>query len=345
MNDTTNNDRQPDRDEATMARLLRLAGPRSPVPRDVEQRVYENVRREWLASSQPPDGARVYARVHREWTRRGRVVRLRRWALPTAAAATLLLAVAVLLQPPPPVDTRVAAATVARATGGSTDGLFESGQTVYVGDTLSTGEGQGLALLLNGAESMRIDENTTLLVQEKHAFELVSGRVYADTGDFVYRRHGLVIDTPMGLVTDVGTQFDVAIRDDSLKVAVREGRVDVTREDNVYVAVAGERMRVRAGEAATVDALAPHDAYWDWAVALAPAYDIENKSLLDFLRWASRETGRELYFETDELRLAAMRVDLHGSVAGFTPLEAVESVLAGTKFRYRIEAGRIVISQ
>ena len=89
MNDRTNNDRQLDRDEATMARLLRLAGPRSPIPRDVEQRVYENVRREWLASSQPPDGARVYARVHREWTRRGRVVRLRRWALPLAAAATI----------------------------------------------------------------------------------------------------------------------------------------------------------------------------------------------------------------------------------------------------------------
>ena len=345
MNDRTNNDTQFDRDEATMARLLRLAGPRSPVPGDVEQRVYESVRREWLASTQAPDSARVYARVHREWTRRGRVEKLRRWALPLAAAATLLLAVAVLLQPPPPADMRIAAATVARVSGGSAGAVFDSGQTIYVGDTLSTGDGQGLTLLLNGAESMRIDENSTLVVQEKHAFELVSGRVYADTGDFVYRRHGLVIDTPMGLVTDVGTQFDVAIRDDSLKVAVREGRVDVTREADVYVAVAGERMRISAGEGATIDALAPHDDYWDWAVSLAPEYDIENKSLLDFLRWASRETGRELYFETEELRLAAMRVDLHGSVAGFTPLEAVESVLAGTKFRYRIEAGRIVISQ
>ena len=345
MNDSMSTDRKFDRDEATMARLLRLAGPRTPVPEDVEQRVYENVRREWLAGSQAPDATRVYERVHREWARRGRVVRLRRWGLPVAVAAILLLAVTVVLQPPPPVDNRVAVATVARFSGGAPGAAFAAGQTIYVGDTLSTGDGQGLTLLLNGAESMRLDENSTLLVEQKHAFRLVSGRVYADTGDFVYRRHGLVIDTPMGRVTDVGTQFDVAIGDERLDVAVQEGRVDVTREADVYVAVAGERMRIDAGKGATVDEIAPHDAYWDWAISLAPAYDIENKSLLDFLRWASRETGRELYFETDELRLAAMRVDLHGSVTGFTPLEAVEAVLAGTKFRYRVEAGRIVISE
>ena len=40
-----------------------------------------------------------------------------------------------------------------------------------------------------------------------------------------------------------------------------------------------------------------------------------------------------------------MRTDLHGSVADFEPLEAVESVLATTKFDYRIEPDRIVLSR
>jgi hypothetical protein len=92
-------------------------------------------------------------------------------------------------------------------------------------------------------------------------------------------------------------------------------------------------------------AIAPHDPYWDWTASLAPVFDIENKSLLDFLRWAARETGRELVFEDNELRMSAMRTDLHGSVEDFEPLEAVESVLATTNFRYRLEADRIVIAR
>ena len=56
---------------------------------------------------------------------------------------------------------------------------------------------------------------------------LLDGRVYADTGNYVYRDRALVIETGMGTVTDVGTQFSVDARGGSLDVAVREGRVDV----------------------------------------------------------------------------------------------------------------------
>jgi hypothetical protein len=146
-------------------------------------------------------------------------------------------------------------------------------------------------------------------------------------------------------VTDVGTQFAVELGAERLDVAVREGRVDVSRGADEFVAVAGERLRLGENDTAQMDAIAPHDPYWDWTASLAPVFDIENKSLLDFLRWAARETGRELVFEDNELRMSAMRTDLHGSVEDFEPLEAVESVLATTNFRYRLEADRIVIER
>ena len=109
--------------------------------------------------------------------------------------------------------------------------------------------------------------------------------------------------------------------------------------------MAGERLRLAGSGDPIVEAVEPHDPYWNWTTALAPVFDIENKSLLDFLRWAARETGRELVFEDNELRMSAMRTDLHGSVADFEPLEALESVLATTNFRYRILADRIVIER
>lgn len=346
MNDETRQGKDFDRDDETMARLLRLAGPRAPIPEDIESRVYDRVQHEWRAGSRQPEGARVYARVHRDWEKSKPRRGMRRWAMPLAAAAAVIMAVAVILQPPPPVPANVPVGTIARIVssgGGST--LPEVGHLIYPGESLSTGTGQGMSLLLSNAESLRIDEQTTLVVHSKDEFRLMRGRVYADTGDFMYRDRGLVIETAIGSVTDVGTQFSVGVTDDSIDVAVREGRVDIDHGAEPLVAVAGERLQVHRRDGATVDLLAAHDPYWDWAMSLAPTFDIENKSLLDFLRWAARETGRELVFETNELRMSAMRTDLHGSVSDFNPLEALESVLATTNFKYRIEADKIVVEQ
>ena len=295
MNDKTSQGYSTDRDDETMERLLRLAGPRAPIPGDIEARVYDRVRREWQASSQPPNGARVYQFVRREWEKDATRRRYRRWALPAALAASAVLAVTLLLQPPPSAPGRVTIGTVARVVDGAVPGaLPAAGQPVYAGDVLATGDGQMLSVAINNAASLRMDENTTLVVMAKDEFRLESGHVYADTGDFMYRDHGLVMHTTMGTVTDVGTQFSVQVAAERLDVAVREGRVDVSDGANEFVAVAGERLRLHESDAPEMDAIAPHDPYWDWTASLAPVFDIENKSLLDFLRWAARETGREL---------------------------------------------------
>jgi ferric-dicitrate binding protein FerR (iron transport regulator) len=288
----------------------------------------------------------VYRHVRREWQKDTTRRRYRRWALPVALAASVVLAVTLLLQQPPSAPARVAIGTVARVVDAAASGaLPAAGQPVYAGDVLATGAGQKLSVVINNAVSLRLDQDTTLAAVAREEFRLESGRVYADTGDVMYRDHGLVVHTPMGTVTDVGTQFSVQLAAENLDVAVREGRVDVSRGADEFVAVAGERLRLRENDTAEMDAVAPHDPFWDWTASLAPVFDIENKSLLDFLRWAARETGRELVFEDNELRMSAMRTDLHGSVEDFEPLEAVESVLATTNFRYRLEADRIVIER
>ena len=344
MNDKTNPGSAADRDEATMERLLRLAGPRTPVPGDIAARVYERVHREWQASSRPPDDTRVYRHVRREWRKGAARQRFRRWALPVALAASVVLAVAMFLQPPPSAPGKIAIGTVARVAG-EAGALPAIGEMVYAGEVLETGAAEKLSILINNGESLRLDQNTTLAVVARDEFRLESGRVYADTGNFMYRDGGLVIHTTMGTVTDVGTQFAVQVAAERLDVAVREGRVDVSHGANEFVAVAGERLQLGSDVEPTVASVEPHDPFWNWTLSLAPVFDIENKSLLDFLRWAARETGRELEFEDNELRMSAMRTDLHGSVADFEPIEAVESVLAATNFRYRIQADRIVIER
>lgn len=313
------------RDEDSVAKLMSLAGPRAAIPADVQARVYANVREEWLAGTA--------------------VKRTARWAIPLAIAASAVLAVTLVIQPAETPLVRVG--TVARLDPGSqaAGAHLAPGDGVHAGDTLATSDGQGMSVLLRGGASLRLDEDTVLQVDGQDDFTLIQGRIYADSGQSVYRDGTLNIDTPYGSVTDIGTQFSVAFDDTELAVAVREGRVDVAARLDTYVALAGNRMVLsKSGDVATIP-VAANDDSWNWAVDLAPAYDIDNKTLLDFLKWVARETGRELVFADDDLRLAAMGTVLHGSVSDFTPIEATASVLATTTFRYRMDSTRLVIER
>jgi len=309
-------------DDDAVAKLMHLAGPRATVPGDVERRVYDAVHAEWELAT----GRR----------------RSMRWALPAALAASVIVAVG-MFQREAPTPLQVIG-TVATVSG--TAQALNVGDPVHRGDTLKTGAGQGLGIVTADGLSLRVAPDTELTLEARDAVRLVAGEVYADSGIQAFLDRHVTIDTPLGAATDVGTQFSVRYAGDSMSVAVREGQVSVIdQQDNPvpYVAEIGERLVLRNGSGAVVEPVSVRDPSWDWAVALAPAFDIENQSLLDFLKWAARETARDLEFDDDELRMQAMRTVLHGSVADFTPDEAVESVLSTTGFRYRIEDSRIVI--
>lgn len=346
MTDDKDKTRKQADDDASFANLMKLAGERPEIPLSVESRVYHQVQQEWQAATVEPNADKVYEKVHKSWRRNTLRGTLLRWMVPAGVAATAVTAMAIIVlvsQSDAPTPLRVVA-TVSRVVGTgpiSTD--YSQGAPVHAGVVISTGPNEGLSLLLARSESLRIDENTRIRVDAADQFTLLVGRIYADTGQFVYRNGGLKIDTEFGVVTDVGTQFSVAATAQSLEVAVREGRVDVRNQADTYAARMGQRLTLVQGAGASVTDLDTHDDYWDWVVDLTPQFDMTNKSLLDFLKWAARETGRELQFGSNESRMFAMRTDVHGSTDGLTPDEALVAVLDTTTVRYQIKDDKIII--
>ena len=331
-------------DEKSLASLIKLAGEQPEIPLGIESRVYNRVQQEWRNSSAQSSGDTSYDKVHKSWRRSARRSNRLRWLLPAAAAVVAVFAVLLTMRPEPTPPLVVA--TVARVIdAGQVGARYTSGSDVYVGETISTAENEGLSLVLVRGESLRIDQGTELRVDGTDRFTLLSGRIYADTGLYVYRDGGLTVDTPYGAVTDVGTQFAVATNDTTLDVAVREGRVDIRTESESYAARMGERLLLATGQGAEITALDAHDEYWSWTADLAPVFDTSNRSLLDFLKWAARETGRELVFDSDTTRMFAMRTDVSGSIAGLTPDEALASILSTTSFRFKIETDKVFIER
>ena len=280
-----------DKSNDAIAQLVRMAGTRPEIPKEVEARVYAQVHEEWQQSS-------------------GRKSRLR-WVLPAAVAATVMLAFN-LAQKPAPVST-VPAGTVARVV--AADNELAVGDVVNIGDSIATPDDGGMSILLASGASVRLGEQSAIRVDGKNEFTLLSGSVYADSGAWSAAGSKVTFDTPYGRVTDVGTQFLVDVTSQSLGVAVREGRVDIATSTQSLSTAAGEQLTLSMAGETTVSPVAVDDSIFAWAIDLAPAYDIENRTLLDFLKWVSRETGKELVFADDDLRMAAMGTVLHGSVS------------------------------
>lgn len=313
------------RSDDTVAKLMNLAGPRLLIPADLEERVHENVHHEWRSFI----------------SRRNRL----RWAIPASLAATILIALAfnirtpeTQLQPIGNIAHVVGVPDTARA-------AFVVGDTVYAGDNLETSTNHGVSIALAGDISLRIAANTSLRLDQADEFTLTRGRMYIDSGERIYRDRHMTVHTAIGSATDIGTQFSVAYENKRMSVAVREGRVDVAHDQSIVTAEAGDKLTLQPGLDTVFDSVSPYDPSWNWATSLAPGFDIENQSLMDFLKWASRETGKTLVFSSDDVRMAAMGTELFGSILNFTPAEAIDSVLLTTQFRYRIDEQSITITK
>jgi len=306
----------------TLAAVLKLAGPIPDIDRAIENRVYTNVRQEWSR-------ARPQSRATR-------------WAVSLAMAASVLLAIGLIDStsntPPPSV-----VGTVSVVRGGADNAGRAVGDAIYANDVLDTSNRGGMSLALAKDISLRIDADTLLRVDTASEFTLLTGRVYIDTGDRIYQDRHVTIHTATGTATDVGTQFSVRFEDADMSIAVREGLVNIKEGSRTHSARRGELVTVRPGTGAQFESIEVYGPEWGWVTALAPEFDIEDSSLLEFLLWVERETGMELEIESEAIRVETRRSRLHGSIAGMAPLDALGAVLATTQFTYSIDDGRIVI--
>jgi hypothetical protein len=308
------------RDDDTVAKLMNLAGPRADIPADIEARVYKKVSQDWRSATKKKTAVR--------------------WAVPAAIAATVLIVMAFNFRA---TESPLLPVGFVAQVGGNQAAVV--GDTVYAGESLETVANHGLSISLNGDISLRLASDTLLRIDSAEEITLLHGQLYADSGEHIYRDRHITVHTAGGSATDIGTQFSVSYDGEGMSIAVREGRVDVARDQSVITADAGDKLLLQPDREAVFDQISAYDSAWDWATSLAPGFDIKDRSLLDFLKWASRETGKTLIFSNDEVRMAAMGTDLFGSIIDFTPNEAVDAVLSTTQFKYRMDERSITISK
>jgi ferric-dicitrate binding protein FerR (iron transport regulator) len=304
-------------DDAEIANLLRQVGARAEPSIDLRGDVEAAVRAEW----QQVVGARK-----------------RRYAYAWAAAAAICavaIAVTIGLQllntqgQPIAVLQRADGEIFVRADGRQWTRLSE-GQDIAVGDHVRS-DARAALRLANGL-ALRIDRGTVLEVQANDRLALNIGAVYIDAPPGVGSSE-LTVETHLGSVRHVGTQYQVRASAQGIDVSVREGRVVIESDAGSNVANAGERVQISTRGAVERSLLSTMDTQWQWANEAAPPFVIENQPLAAFLTWAARETGRTLVYASPRAQATAAEVTMHGSIEGLAPDVALAAVLASTPLR------------
>ena len=323
-----------DRDD--VAKLVRLAGKRRSVPRERAERVRAAAQAQWQ------EEVRRRSRRRYAWT-----------AAALATAASLVLALTLTFLPPgSDVPTGSHATILVEALAGSAWSRFnaEENRSLEVGDPLrpgselATAEESRAAIRLASGHSVRLDASTRIRLREDGSLAVDRGAVYVDSGLDATTIDALDVHTPLGVVEEIGTQFEVRLENDSLRVRLREGTVVVHQDDRDHELQVGTELELSPDGSVTRRALPTHGSEWEWFVDITPMLDLEGRTAMEFLDWVARERGWTLAFADDSVARFAGEIVLGGALERLTLEEALDAVLPTCQMTYQVRNGVLVVA-
>lgn len=220
-----------------------------------------------------------------------------------------------------------------------------SGAPIPAGTRIETSrEGGPTALRLRGGASVRLDRGSRLEVVSESVLYLEEGAVYIDAAAV---GNAVEVRTRLGVVRDIGTQFEVRLVEASdapaLRVRVREGAIVLEHDGVSHRADLGEELVIDADGEVVRGVVPTHGAPWAWVLAAAPVPEIEGWTLGAFLDWTARETGLVLRFADEETAARVSEIVLHGDVRETTLWEATAALLESSGFGYRLVGGELIV--
>ncbi len=331
------NDR-PEKPDEVFESLFRSVPVRPRAPDDVEKAAFRHFRRHWDA-------------LHPRQIRKKRVVY---WAI-AASILLVLLIQPVVFQLGEKAGPALAVGKVEKHRGDVAVLVDGKRVDLKVGDppfelfpkqSLLTGNGAGLSVQWGGHKTVRVDQNSRLNLLSGNEIELVTGQIYVDvppnsgsTGP-----NGILrITTRFGTISHTGTQFMVSANDEALEVRVREGTVTLESGKQRLVSHQGEQTIVDASGDMSSSATSIYGNGWQWVEKLSPGFELEGSSVVDFLTWVRRETGKQVVYESPEAQDSAGSTILHGSV-DLEPMQSLDLVLQTTEMVWYEKDGAIHLS-
>lgn len=319
-------------DRDALSRLLRAAGDRPGLSSARRERLKTALRPVWRST--------VSSR--RRWRATGTAAFLAAAGLVAFVALEMLRGPASLPVPNPAGVLEAFQGSVTVVPGGRMEDRRPAvaGQLVMVNDKLFTGDAL-VALRTRDGASLRLDRGSAVTILGPRRVALERGALYLDSEGADYGSY--LVETVLGQVEDVGTQFEVRLLGSSLRVRVREGEVLLRGERGELRGRRGEEVRVAPDASLRRRSVPINGPEWQWMMEAGPSMDLARETLDTYLKWVAREGGYELEFADGDLALEAASIRLHGDTEGLLPTESLDVVLPACGLQYRVLGSTLAI--
>lgn len=264
-----------------------------------------------------------------------------------AAAAAVVLAVVIWFPTTPQLQPSLAQIESLAGTFSINERARTHNESINAGDLVRTGHNSHLALRLGDATLVSLDAETEITVAAADRLVVKKGRIFVDTAGAV---DGLVVATSWGNVRDIGTQFEVAVSDEHLAVALREGKVELGLGGQIHTAEfkdgVGELIQVNRAMDVSRRPLAPADNHWDWTLDTRAPLNIEGLTVADVIDWSARITGRSVVYHSDAIAIAAEQRYMSGGLLQPREIDTnLPYILKSASLVAKISAATILVDE
>ena len=204
---------------------------------------------------------------------------------------------------------------------------------------IKTNEDSFASIVFSDQSELRINQNTILKVDGLENIQLASGEVYFDA-DNAIQSH-MKINTDFGSITHIGTRYAVKVKNNELQVAVRNGKVNLEKNNDQQIIDGGNKISMSSSGAITKSTIQRHDPSWNWATKASQPFEGQNKTLHDYIVWFAHENGYEVDWNNNESGTSLVR--LSGKLPNVDSIQQISAVFTTTKYNYKIDDGLLRI--
>lgn len=213
------------------------------------------------------------------------------------------------------------------------------------GDTIETGSDTLISVLWHTSGSLRVGASSELDLVGEERVDLRRGNLYFDS-----KMHDLTssskieVETPLGVIRNVGTQFVVQVANSDLIIGVREGEVKFRGGPHDFTIYQGQSAHIDSSYGIEILPLDGSSKFWGWPAEVAPKFHADGKILLDVIYWIGRETGRKIEFESNAARRLAASHELRG-MGDIEHTQAIPILTAATNLYFEVSDRVILVKQ
>ena len=218
---------------------------------------------------------------------------------------------------------------------------------VYAGQRIMTGAHSGAALELLSRQSLRLDADTTLQVDSASEFRLLGGALYFDSGA-TSKKPPIRIQTPLGIASNIGTQFEIRLFNNSILIRVREGEVGFMEHTTLKPAktiMAQEQLLINSQGGTSKEHIDTDSTNWHWAQDLAPGFDMNGRSVAESLNWIIRENGWTLHYQSPQIAQRVAQETMYGSIQGLDRNQMLDVLSTTTAFTFTINDRQLLVGE